>query len=128
MLKSKKAIELLREIYWEDFEITEEMKTTIQEFLWSLPNEDSEEKIKLIEELKEETTTDWHTVNRKRVNNVIRAFNEWQTVHHFDEHQKDIVLARITALKKWSDEEGSGGLAEWQVDILNEMQDWIDLR
>jgi len=125
MSKYEEAIELLRRIERENFNVDEDLKEDIQHFLWSLPeNGEDEEKVKCMEELDENTPIGWWNENRRKINEIIRLYNEWQTVHHFDRYQKEIVKGRSLALKKWA-EEGSE-FSDWQIEILDEIVDSLD--
>ena len=80
-------------------------------------------KMYLIEEVEINTDIDWWNVNRKKLNNVIRKFNKWQTVDKFDEYEKDVVLAMIDSCRRI---EGDRDFSDWQYDILNDMENFIN--
>lgn len=78
----------------------------------------------LIEELDVDTGIDWWDGNRRKLNSVIKMFNEWQTIHKFDEFEKEVVLAKINAVRKWGC--GYNSFSDWELDLLNEMENYIE--
>lgn len=80
-------------------------------------------KLHIIEELEVNTGIDWWDENRRRINKVISEFNNWQTKSRFDEFEKQVVLARIEACRKYGNEHD---FSDWQYDLLNEMETFIN--
>jgi hypothetical protein len=80
--------------------------------------------IKLIEELDINTDIEWWNNNRKRLNKVIYAFNEWQTIHKFDKFEKEVVIARVKACREYGEEHE---FSNWQFEILDDIENWINL-
>jgi len=78
--------------------------------------------IKYLYELETSDPIEWRNDNRKKINEVIRLFNEWQIEHDFAEKQKRVLLARIEALKEYGKEHS---FAEWQFATITEMEDHI---
>ena len=78
--------------------------------------------IKYLYELGTDEPIKWWNDNRSKINDVIKLFNEWQTEHSFSEKQKEILLARIEALKEYGREHS---FAEWQFAAITEMEDHI---
>ena len=63
----------------------------------------------------------WHQVNRRKINEGIRMFNQWQ-IGGFDDFKKEVLLARIKSLRTYGE---TSDFADWQFDILNEMRSHI---
>jgi hypothetical protein len=79
-------------------------------------------KIKLIEPLETNTDVTWWNINRKRINKVIKLFNEWQTIHKFDDFEAKVVKAHIVSCRKLGSKEW---FSSWRFDLLNEMDNFI---
>jgi len=80
-------------------------------------------KMYLIDEIEVDTNINWWNENRRKLNKVIRKFNNWQTVDKFDEYEKDVVLAMIDTCRR---DGGDKSFSEWQYDILNDMEKFIN--
>ncbi|MBD8839446.1 hypothetical protein IFU39_16660 [Paenibacillus sp. CFBP 13594] len=77
---------------------------------------------KLIEELDTDTEIDWWNSNRERVNAVIRVFNDWQTVHRFDEWEGGVVIAKAEACERYGERYDFSG---WLYEILGDIKDFV---
>jgi hypothetical protein len=77
--------------------------------------------IKLLEELETDTGIGWWDANRRKLNEVIQCFNDWQVKHKFDSFEKDVLLARINACRRYGEENSFSG---WQYELLDEMTSW----
>lgn len=82
-------------------------------------------KLHLINNVDENTGISWWDENRKKLNELIRDFNDWQIVHRFDMWQLKILEAKIDMVKRYSDEAGDASFSEWQLDIIKEIEDHI---
>ncbi len=82
-------------------------------------------KLHLINSVDENTGISWWDENRKKLNELIRDFNDWQIVHRFDMWQLKVLEAKIDMVKKYHDEAGDGCFSDWQLDIIKEMEDHI---
>ena len=80
-------------------------------------------KIYLIEEIEVNTDIDWWNRNREKLNNVIRKFNNWQTIDKFNEHEKDVVLAMIDSCRRFGED---NEFSDWKFDILIDMKKFIN--
>ena len=65
---------------------------------------------------------EWHKINRTKINEIIKLFNNWQ-VNKFDDFEREILIARIKSLRRWGE---TADFADWQFDILTEMEDHIE--
>jgi len=79
-------------------------------------------RIEYIEELDEDTNIGWWNTNRKKLNSVIQIFNDWQIKHRFDEFEKEVLIARIKACRKYGD---NNDFSDWQYEILDDMEKFI---
>lgn len=126
----ERAIKILRELYYEDFDITENMKEEIKQLIWDYDDtkkEMNENPIKIIEELEVDTDIEWWNENRKRINVIIRMFNEWQTKHRFDSYEKKVLEAHIKSLRRSHREnDGYHEFSDWQIDIIDEIENWVN--
>ncbi|PZT57460.1 hypothetical protein [Paenibacillus silvae] len=77
---------------------------------------------KLIEELDTDTDIDWWNSNRERVNAVIRAFNDWQTIHRFDQWEGKVTIAKAEACERYGESHDFSG---WQYEILEEIKEFV---
>lgn len=82
-------------------------------------------RIEYIEELDTNTGISWWDENRRRLNSVIQCFNNWQIKYRFDEFEKEVVIARIKALRKYSEERDDRSFSDWQYEILDKMEEFI---
>jgi len=80
-------------------------------------------KMYLLEEIEVNTNIDWWNRNREKLNNVIRKYNNWQTIDKFDEHEKDVVLAMIDSCRRFGED---NEFSDWQFDILIDMKKFIN--
>ncbi|NUJ17429.1 hypothetical protein FKN04_12670 [Bacillus glycinifermentans] len=81
--------------------------------------------IKLIEELDTNTNIEWWNDNRKRINQVIKLFNDWQIEHRQDSYFGHLVLAKVNTLREWNKDEGDSGFNDWQLEILDEIEQHV---
>ncbi|PYE51597.1 hypothetical protein HUB98_06160 [Paenibacillus barcinonensis] len=77
---------------------------------------------KLIEELDTDTDIDWWNSNRERVNTVIRVFNDWQTIHRFDQWEGKVVIAKAEACERYGEQYD---FSRWQYEILGEIKEFV---
>lgn len=64
-------------------------------------------------------TIDWWIENRKRVNEVIREFNNWQSKDLTNLKMKNVIKAKLDLLILWGK---SNSMANWQYELINEMK------
>lgn len=88
-------------------------------------NEYEDRELKLIEKADENTSISWWNENRKKINSIIDMFNDWQTVYRFNSFRKKIVLARIDSLRK-ENEESKYEFSDWQLNLLTEMEEFLN--
>ncbi|TPG68634.1 hypothetical protein EEL31_08945 [Brevibacillus laterosporus] len=79
-------------------------------------------KILLQETIELDTGISWWDTNRKRLNEVITCFNDWQTVHRFDNFEREVVIARISSCRKYG---AYNSFSKWQYELLDEMENWV---
>jgi len=79
-------------------------------------------RIEYIEELDTDTGIGWWDTNRIKINSVIQIFNDWQVKHKFDEFEKEVLIARIKACRKYGD---NNDFSDWQYEILDDMEKFI---
>jgi hypothetical protein len=77
--------------------------------------------IKLIQLLAENTNIVWWNENRKLLNSIIQKYNDWQTIHKFDDWQKNVIKAEIKLQRSNPNNEFS----DWRFGILDEMESHI---
>ena len=80
--------------------------------------------IKLMEELDIDTPIEWWNENRRKINEVIRMFNEWQIDHRQDEYNAELVLAKVKSLRDWN-KSGNKEFNDWQIDILDNVENHV---
>lgn len=78
--------------------------------------------IKLMEMVDQNTGISWWDVNRKRLNEVMTAFNEWQVKHRFDSFELEVLTARLKLCREFGDD---NNFSDWQYALLDEMEEFI---
>lgn len=76
----------------------------------------------LLKEIDEETDIEWWTTNRKKLNEVIRSFNQWQ-LNGFSEEGREVVSQAVETLKEFGD---NNSFSDWQFDIITEMREHLE--
>lgn len=79
--------------------------------------------IKLLEPHDTNTDISWWNANRRRLNDVIYAFNAWQTQHRFDQWEKEKLQAQITLCRQFGQD---NHFSDWQFETLDEMEAFIE--
>jgi len=77
----------------------------------------------LIERLDTDTGISWWDANRRRLNDVIHKFNEWQTVHRFDDWERQVVKAYIELCERAGEDLD---FSDWQFELLTEMKQFLE--
>lgn len=74
--------------------------------------------ILLLEEADEDTQISWWNANRKMLNEIIRAFNEWQ-LRGFSIHSRYVVEALLNRCEQSAE---SNNFSDWQMETLSQMR------
>lgn len=78
--------------------------------------------ILLLKEVDEDTDIEWWTTNRKKLNEVIRSFNQWQ-LNGFSEDGRTVVSQAVADVQEFGD---NNSFSEWQFDIIKEMRQHLE--
>lgn len=81
--------------------------------------------IKLFEEIDTDTNISWWNENREKVNTAIKMCNDWQINHRQDRYFAELTLAKINSIRVWNNDRGDSELSDWQVEILDEIEEHI---